>query len=80
MKEQFLNNPRHYILAKTLKRKNAKRRLVERFFTKQACIDYAVQHYEPNVTYSIYTYNWKYIEEIDVLKYVRKENRDEAVN
>lgn len=80
MKEQIISVPRHYILAKTLKRKNARRRLVERFHTRQACIDYAVQHYEDNVTYSIYTYDWRFVSDIDVLKYVRKEKSGEAVN
>ena len=51
-----------------------------RFYTQQACIDYAMQHYQPNYIYAIYTYNWRFIKNIDILELMRKEERDEAVN
>lgn len=72
--------PTRYILARTLLRKNARRRMLGRFYTQQACIDYAVQHYQPNCQYTIYTYDWRFIKNIDILELMRKEERDEAVN
>lgn len=51
-----------------------------RFYTQQACIDYAMQHYQPNYVYTIYTYDWRFVKNIDILELMRKEERDEAVN
>ena len=75
---EIVSYPRHYVLTRTLNRKNAKRRLVGWFYTKQACIDYAIEHYTLNCRYDIYTYKWDHVQEVDVLKYLRKEKKDEA--
>jgi len=78
MKTEFSRKPRHYILTKSLRRKNARRRVVDRFHTKQACIDWIQQHYSNIYYYDIYTYDWKLIERVDILKNLRKERKDEA--
>lgn len=80
MKTEYSRDPTKYILSRTLNRKNGRRRMMGRFHTQQACIDYAVQHYQPNYVYTIYTYDWRFIKNIDILELMRKEERDEAVN
>ena len=78
MKEEFNHKPKHYILTRTLIRKNARRRMLGRFHTKQACIDYIMQHYQPGFKYDIYTYNWKLIESVDINKYIKKGGDQDA--
>lgn len=78
MKKEFKHDPRHYILTRTLRRKNARRRMEGRFYTKQACIDHIEKHYNPNCIYDIYSYDWKLLERVDIYKYLRKEKSIEA--
>lgn len=72
MKTEYKHHPKHYILTRTLNRKNAKRRICDWFHTKQACYDYILQHYTINCRYDIYSYDWRLIENVDLNKLIKR--------
>lgn len=80
MRTEYSRDPTRYILSRTLLRKNGRRRMLGRFHTQQACIDYAVQHYQPNYKYTIYTYDWRFVKDIDILNLLKKGENNETVN
>ena len=64
--------PKHYILAYKRKRKDARRHIVGRYDTKQACIDKFNSVYDPNYIYAIFTYDWKFVTELDINIYKKE--------
>lgn len=68
--------PKHYILSYKARRKNAIRHIKGRFDTKQACIDYFTNHYNPYYDYTIYTYDWKFIMDLDKNMFKKGDKKD----
>lgn len=69
MKEVKAYTPKRFILSYKAKRKNAVRHIRERFYTKEEIYD-AIHKgtiaLNSDYIYSIYTYNWVYIEDVDI--------------
>lgn len=69
MKEVKAYTPKRYILSYKAKRKNAVRHIMERFESKEAVYD-AIYNgriaLNSDYIYSIYTYDWVYIEDVDI--------------
>ena len=69
MKEVKAYKPKRYILSYKANRKNAVRHIRERFESKEALYDaiyYDRIALNSDYIYSIYTYDWVYVEDVDI--------------
>ncbi len=75
MKEVSAYKPKRFILSWKAKRKNAVRHIKDRFESKEEIYDAIYKGsiaLNSDYIYSIYTYDWVYIEDVDISIYKKK--------